>query len=85
MAHGLNSAAAGRCARELVNTGSGIPPDDLSHEFERFDSVETSRDRARVGAGIGLSIVKLLAESAGGRVGVESSDGLTRFWFGLPD
>ena len=41
--------------------------------------------RARGGAGIGLSIVKLLAESAGGRVGVESSDGLTRFWFGLPD
>ena len=68
----------------IVNTGSAIPLDDLPHVFERFYRVEKSRDRARGGAGIGLSIVKQLVESTGGRVGVDSSDGLTRFWFSLP-
>ena len=68
----------------IANTGDGIPPDDLARVFERFYRVEKSRDRARGGAGIGLSIVKQLVEAAGGRVGAESHDGLTRFWFSAP-
>jgi signal transduction histidine kinase len=68
----------------ISNTGDGIPPDDLPRVFERFYRVEKSRDRARGGAGIGLAIVKQLVEAGGGRVGAESSDGLTRFWFSLP-
>jgi signal transduction histidine kinase len=68
----------------VTNTGEGIPPDDLERVFERFYRVEKSRDRARGGAGIGLAIVKQLVETAGGRVGAESSDGQTRFWFSLP-
>ena len=68
----------------VTNTGEGIPPDDLAHVFERFYRVEKSRDRARGGAGIGLAIVRQLVEAAGGAVGAESSDGLTRFWFSLP-
>jgi signal transduction histidine kinase len=52
--------------------------------FERFYRVEKSRDRARGGAGIGLAIVRQLVEAAGGTVGAESRDGLTRFWFSLP-
>jgi signal transduction histidine kinase len=68
----------------VANTGDGIPAADLPHVFERFYRVEKSRDRSRGGAGIGLAIVKDLVESAGGRVGVESESGLTRFWFTLP-
>ena len=68
----------------ISNTGDTIPPDDLERVFERFYRVEKSRDRARGGAGIGLAIVKQLVEAAGGRVGAESRDGLTRFWFSLP-
>ncbi len=68
----------------VVNTGDGIPPEDLDRVFERFYRVEKSRDRARGGAGIGLAIVKQLVEQGGGRVGAESRDGLTRFWFSLP-
>ena len=68
----------------VANTGEGIPPDDLDRVFERFYRVEKSRDRARGGAGIGLAIVKQLVEAGGGRVGAESRDGLTRFWFSLP-
>ncbi|HET9614845.1 MAG TPA: ATP-binding protein [Candidatus Limnocylindrales bacterium] len=68
----------------ITNTSEAIPPDDLARVFERFYRVEKSRDRARGGAGIGLAIVKQLVEAAGGRVGAESTDGETRFWFSLP-
>jgi signal transduction histidine kinase len=68
----------------IVNTGEGIPAEDIDHVFERFYRVEKSRDRARGGAGIGLAIVKQLVEGIGGRVGAESADGQTRFWFSLP-
>jgi signal transduction histidine kinase len=68
----------------ISNTGDGIPADDLDRVFERFYRVEKSRDRARGGAGIGLAIVKQLVESTGGRVGAESGDGQTRFWFSVP-
>jgi two-component system, OmpR family, sensor histidine kinase BaeS len=68
----------------VSNSGETIPPADLDRVFERFYRVEKSRDRARGGAGIGLAVVKQLVEAAGGRVGAESSDNRTRFWFSLP-
>lgn len=68
----------------VANTGEGIPAADLPRVFERFYRVEKSRDRAQGGAGIGLAIVRQLVEAAGGRVGVESAEGVTRFWFSLP-
>ena len=68
----------------VANSGDAIPPDDLERVFERFYRVEKSRDQARGGAGIGLAIVKQLVEASGGRVGAESADGQTRFWFSVP-
>lgn len=68
----------------VANTGEAIPAADLPRVFERFYRVEKSRDRAQGGAGIGLAIVRQLVEGAGGRVGVESAEGVTRFWFSLP-
>ena len=68
----------------VINSGEGIPAVDLPHVFERFYRVEKSRDRSRGGAGIGLAVVKQLVEATGGRVGVESERGVTRFWFSLP-
>ncbi len=68
----------------VTNSGEGIPAIDLPHVFERFYRVEKSRDRSMGGAGIGLAVVKQLVEATGGRVGVESARGMTRFWFSLP-
>jgi signal transduction histidine kinase len=68
----------------VTNTGAGIPGPELGRVFERFYRVDKSRDRSRGGAGIGLAIVKQLVELGGGRVGAESSGGVTRFWFSLP-
>ena len=68
----------------VSNSGETIPADDLARVFERFYRVEKSRDQARGGAGIGLAIVKQLVEASGGRVGAESAEGRTSFWFSLP-
>jgi len=68
----------------VVNSGPGIPPDDIGRVWERFYRVEKSRDRASGGAGVGLAIVKQLVEGAGGRVGATSRPGETAFWFSLP-
>jgi signal transduction histidine kinase len=68
----------------VANSGDGIPAGDLPHVFERFYRVDKSRDRASGGAGIGLAIVRQIVEAVGGAVGVESRDGMTRFWFSLP-
>ena len=87
-AGGTVTVRAERRASDLLvsisNTGDRIPAADLERVFERFYRVEKSRDPARGGAGIGLAIVKQLVEAAGGRVGAESREGLTRFWFSLP-
>ncbi len=68
----------------VSNTGPGIPAADLPHVFERFYRVDKSRSTAGGGAGIGLAIVRMLVEAGDGAVGVESGDGLTRFWFTVP-
>jgi len=50
------------------DSGSGIPPADLAHVFERFYRADPSRQRASGTSGLGLSIVRALAEAQGGRV-----------------
>jgi signal transduction histidine kinase len=68
----------------VLNTGATIDPDELPRVFERFYRIDRSRDRRSGGAGIGLAIVKQLVELAGGRVGAQSAEGATTFWFSLP-
>lgn len=68
----------------VSNTGPGIPARELPRVWERFYRVEKSRDRARGGAGVGLSIVRQLVEEAGGRVAVTSEGGWTTFSVTLP-
>lgn len=62
----------------VADTGVGIPPEDLAHIFERFYRVDKSRTRAAgtpSGAGLGLSIVKWIAQAHGGRLEVSSAVG----------
>ena len=69
---------------EVVNSGPGIPADDLERVFERFYRVDKSRDRSTGGAGIGLAIVKQRVLAAGGAVGAKSRPGRTCISFWLP-
>ncbi|HMV62471.1 MAG TPA: CHASE2 and HATPase_c domain-containing protein [Rhodocyclaceae bacterium] len=56
--------------------GAGIPPDALPRLFKRFSRiVEEGRDRPS-GVGLGLLIVKTVAERHGGNVSVESTPGV---------
>jgi len=69
---------------EIVNAGPGIPASEREAVFLPFRrSAEVGR---RVpGAGLGLSIAKLLVEAQGGRIDFESVPGRqTRFWIDLP-
>ncbi|HEX6877190.1 MAG TPA: HAMP domain-containing sensor histidine kinase [Nocardioidaceae bacterium] len=56
----------------VSDNGEGIPPEHLTHVFERFYRVDAARDRAHGGSGIGLSIAKALVEAHGGRISVSS-------------
>jgi two-component system, OmpR family, sensor kinase len=63
----------GHAALEVSDTGVGIPEDELPLIFERFYRVDPSR--AAVGAGLGLSIARQIAESHGGEIRVRSTPG----------
>lgn len=69
----------------VEDTGTGIPPEQLAHVFERFYRGDASRDRASGGAGLGLAIVRELVNAMGGEVSAESVAGQgSRFSFTLP-
>jgi heavy metal sensor kinase len=56
----------------VSDTGIGIAPEAAPHVFERFFRADKARSRAEGGFGLGLSIVKWIAESHHGGVEVES-------------
>ena len=67
----------GEVVIRVRDSGIGIAAEDQARLFDMFEQVDTSRERSRDGLGIGLTLVKSLAEMHGGRVGVHS-DGLGR-------
>lgn len=69
----------------VVDTGIGIPAEDLPRLFERFYRVDKARSRELGGTGLGLAIVKHLVKAQGGEVAVQSVLGEgSRFSFTLP-
>jgi len=59
----------------VVDTGAGIPTDQLERVFDRFAQVDGSATRRHEGTGIGLSLVRELAALHGGRAWA-TSEGL---------
>ncbi|MBT3941728.1 MAG: PAS domain-containing protein, partial [Chloroflexi bacterium] len=57
----------------VTDTGRGIEAEYVPHVFERFYKVDSSRTDG--GTGIGLAIVKHIAQAHGGDVSVESAPG----------
>jgi two-component system phosphate regulon sensor histidine kinase PhoR len=81
---------------QVADDGIGIPPAHQLRIFERFYKVDRSRarrnptdsvaqDASGGSAGLGLAIVRHIAEAHGGSVGLESEEGAgSTFWIDVP-
>ncbi|MCE9580282.1 MAG: PAS domain S-box protein [Deltaproteobacteria bacterium] len=69
----------------VADSGIGIAAHDLPRLFQPFEQLDGGLDRQFEGTGLGLVMVKNIAELHGGSVGVESAPGAgSRFWVRLP-
>lgn len=70
----------------VSNSGGFIPPDDLSHVFDRFYRADKARTRTEeVSYGLGLSIASEISHLHGGTISVDSAEGIgTTFTATLP-
>ena len=69
----------------VTDHGRGVPEALKKSIFERFEQVKRDDAIKHGGSGLGLAICKLIVESHGGTIGVESEEGKgSTFWFKLP-
>jgi signal transduction histidine kinase len=59
----------------VTDTGIGIAPEDLERVVEPFVQVDSSLSRRHQGTGLGLALVKTMAELHGGSLRLESTAG----------
>ncbi len=68
----------------VTDTGIGIPEEDVPHLFQKFYRVDNSQTREIGGTGLGLYLIKRLADNIGGTIGVKSVYGQgSTFWLEL--
>lgn len=69
----------------VVDSGAGIPPEQIPLIWDRYYKIDKVHRRAMIGTGLGLSIVKQILEAHHTTYGVESKEGSgSTFWFELP-
>jgi PAS domain S-box-containing protein len=69
----------------ISDTGEGIPKEAFKRIFEKFGQVESRKAGKTKSTGLGLTFCKLAIEAHGGRIWVESEQGVgSTFFFTLP-
>lgn len=64
---------------KVVNSGVEIPPEELDHIFDQFYRIPNNDPWKHGGTGLGLTLVKKMAEVLGASVEVESANNITNF------
>src|SRR5574337_833639 len=69
----------------VKDNGIGIPKEKQKNLFKKFYQIDTSVKRRHRGSGLGLSICKGIIEGLGGKIWIESAEGLgTIVYFTIP-
>src|SRR6185312_14607139 len=77
--------AGDRLVVEVMDTGIGIAPDQITHLFEKFTVADDSSTSKYGGTGLGLALSQKLCKLMGGEVAVESELGRgSRFTVRMP-
>jgi two-component system phosphate regulon sensor histidine kinase PhoR len=70
---------------QVADRGPGVSSDQRELLFRRFEYPAADGTHNKVGAGLGLSVVKAIVEAHGGRTGMDDRPGGgSVFWFTLP-
>lgn len=81
----LKLAANGKHAQLSVqNDSEQLTDEQLAHLFDRFYTVDPSRNKNNGGNGLGLAIAKTICENHNGAIKAECVDGVTIFTASLP-
>ncbi len=70
---GVQARPGGRVRFVVEDDGPGIPVEQRERVFDRFHRTDAARDRASGGAGLGLAIVRAIADAHGGSVSAGAS------------
>ena len=69
---------------EITDEGISVPLEQRGNLFRRFSHLDAPKERAKQGAGLGLSVVKAIVEAQQGEVGFNDlPEGGASFWFTL--
>jgi two-component system sensor histidine kinase BaeS len=70
-----DAIGAGRVRISVLDSGPGIPAEDLDHVFDRFYQADEARDRSTRTSGLGLAIVRAIVLALGGRAAAANEPG----------